>query len=914
MPMTEESLTANNNNNNKRVSEYEFPTAIKVNLPYQSYLNHPYHQQPNNNSINSPQPHSQFQKPKAYISKYNSYTNSSKTMRLITIPSTTAALSAIEKAMGGRLNDELNSPTSPLVSPPPPYLHSEPFEFKFSSGSDKKKPQQRQSVQWPSMMQISTTGATTATVTRPKLARMPPQAIPILSGNSAADEEGFIKAANPHLSKMEYGDSETLYNLRMSDDHYHHSVIGTTSSACATMIHPFDDNTVSYPTFWEDARQTKMHWAFLSFGCALLGSAIWVLVMQVFIIEWAIVMPTATLGLLSLQFGRYRWKRYKHINQQKRQHNEQQQAAAAAAAACMQSNSVKSFVTLQCDPDAFLEPHQPRGYYQSYQQQQQQAGQHVTSQETPPSSLTAEQLQQFNQQQYKQPRHSPSVKKPSQQQQKHPLTVNPHLYRTSAITTITTAGTKNQVNNGSPYYQNPQFLSPVDSPQTPPPAYFLKKIELPEIDSVGDLVSEFECDLGAIQPAHQLLDFYCDTTMLASHVLRFRTGLILATSTVSPARATTAAATTTTKAASKSRHILKSIYAAERAEGMGATVRRSLGTIQQHHDDPFLLLDEFWVGSRGGFPDHPHRGFETVTYLFKGRIQHEDFAGHKGVIGSGDLQWMTAGRGVMHCEMPVSEFTDVSKNTGQIGPKSGSGSEAGNAILNPSQDPEATHGLQLWVNLSKADKQCAPAYQDLRDDQIPRAHPKDGVEVKVIAGEAHGIKSNIYTRTPTMYLDYRMQPHQTIEQAVPKDYSGFVYMLSGKAFFGGESGQEHVSTTNDDYIDKDNKKVSDLSRNHAVVNTTPDQPVKGLPHQALILSRDDETDHLRIETKDQEAHFVILLGKPLNEPIAMDRLFVMNTKEEVQQALQDFREKKDGFEKASEWRSTIAPKGFRLKF
>ncbi|KAF8946993.1 hypothetical protein BGZ47_010654 [Haplosporangium gracile] len=390
--------------------------------------------------------------------------------------------------------------------------------------------------------------------------------------------------------------------------------------------------------------------------------------------------------------------------------------------------------------------------------------------------------------------------------------------------------------------------------------------------------------------------------MLASRALQFRTSL----STLSVA--------TTTTVNTKSRHILKSIYAAERDEGMGAIVRRSLGTIQQHHDDPFLLLDEFWVDSRGGFPDHPHRGFETVTYLLRGQMQHEDFAGHKGTIGPGDLQWMTAGRGVVHCEMPVSAVvaTKGKSNSQTETQVSEAGTSTGkdSSSLRPSQDPEAIHGLQLWVNLSQKDKRCDPAYQDLRDDQIPRARPRDGVEVKVIAGDAYGIKSKVYTRTPTMYLDYRMKKHQTVEQAVPKDYSGFVYMLSGKAYFGGD--KEGVNTTNNK--EETEEKAVDLSRNHAVVNSTPDQPFKGQPHQALLLSRDDGTDHLRIETTDQEAHFVIFLGKPLKEPIVMDRLFIMNTKKESQQALQDFRESKNGFERAEEWRSTIAPKGYRLKF
>ncbi|KAF9904668.1 hypothetical protein EC991_002415 [Linnemannia zychae] len=524
--MTGETLAnSNKSNNNRRVSEYEFPTAIKVDLPYQSYINHPYNQQSYNNSSNpnkAPLPHSQIQKPQAYVSKYNSYTNSSKSMRLITIPSSTsAALSAIEKAKGGRLNDldlSLNSPTSPLVSPPPPYLHSDQSEFQFGIFSDKKnnKQQQRQSVQWPSMMQISsTTGATTATVTRPKLARMPPQAIPILpSGhlNNNTDEGGSVKLSGSRVSRlMESGESETLYNLQMSDDH---QIIGTTSllpsstllSASTTVLHS-THQVQSYPSFWEDVRQTKMHWAFLSFGCVLLGSATWVFVMQVFIVEWAMVMPAATLGLLALLFGRYRWRRSQFIKHQ----------------TCMQSRNVTS-TTLQrvitsekqqqqrYDSDAFLEPHQPRDYYHGAAYQQQHATtiatrpqahqqQQATFQDAPPSPSSTE--PQFNQYQYKQPRLSQLAKKPNQQaqqQQRRPLTVNPGLHRATIGTTSNAAVSgSNQVNNGSPYYQNPQFLSPVDSPQTPPPAYFLKKIELPEIDSVGDLVSEFECDLGSIR-------------------------------------------------------------------------------------------------------------------------------------------------------------------------------------------------------------------------------------------------------------------------------------------------------------------------------------------------------------------------------------------------------------------------------
>lgn len=169
------------------------------------------------------------------------------------------------------------------------------------------------------------------------------------------------------------------------------------------------------------------------------------------------------------------------------------------------TTTLRSIITQQRDSNAFLEPHQPRDYYQAaaYQQQQTTRPQHVTFQDSPPSptSSTTTESHLFNQQLYKQPRLSQMAKKsPSNnQQQRRPLTVNPGLYRATVGAGATAGSPTNQVNNGSPYYQNPQFLSPVESPQTPPPAYFLKKIELPEIDSVGDLVSEFECDLGSIR-------------------------------------------------------------------------------------------------------------------------------------------------------------------------------------------------------------------------------------------------------------------------------------------------------------------------------------------------------------------------------------------------------------------------------
>ena len=144
----------------------------------------------------------------------------------------------------------------------------------------------------------------------------------------------------------------------------------------------------------------------------------------------------------------------------------------------------------------------------------------------------------------------------------------------------------------------------------------------------------------------------------------------------------------------------------EQGEGAGARVRRSIGRPELRNLDPFLMLDEFRVPKGAGFPDHPHRGFETVTYMLSGVMEHEDFCGHRGKIGPGDLQWMTAGRGVVHAEMPASE-------------------------------DEPAHGLQLWVNLAAKDKMVEPQYQELVAKDIPHVE-KDGVTAIIIAGKAFG--------------------------------------------------------------------------------------------------------------------------------------------------------------------------------
>ncbi|KAK3814814.1 MAG: RmlC-like cupin domain-containing protein [Linnemannia elongata] len=286
-----------------------------------------------------------------------------------------------------------------------------------------------------------------------------------------------------------------------------------------------------------------------------------------------------------------------------------------------------------------------------------------------------------------------------------------------------------------------------------------------------------------------------------------------------------------------SRSIVKSVLSKEQSEGVGAKIRRSIGRPELRNHDPFLMLDEFDSDPNGGFPDHPHRGFETVTYMIEGQVQHEDFAGHKGTIGPGDLQWMTAGRGIVHSEMPVKTETRI-------------------------------HGLQLWINLPKEHKMCEPQYQELRDAQIPRATPQDGVVVKVIAGESHGVKSQVYTRTPTMYLDFRMDKNKTVTQTIPSTFTGFIYMLKGKAYIG-------------------------------------DKEFEGKAHHTLTLS-EDGAETVKIQTKDEEAHFVFIAGEPLKEPIVQHGPFVMNTEKEIYDTFVDYQYAKNGFERARNWSSTIA--------
>jgi redox-sensitive bicupin YhaK (pirin superfamily) len=209
---------------------------------------------------------------------------------------------------------------------------------------------------------------------------------------------------------------------------------------------------------------------------------------------------------------------------------------------------------------------------------------------------------------------------------------------------------------------------------------------------------------------------------------------------------------------SKFKSIINVIKGIEQSEGVGARVVRTLGNRQRF--DPFLMLDQFTV-SKGGFPDHPHRGFETITYMLEGTFEHEDFKGHRGLIGPGDIQWMTAGKGIIHSEMP--------KTT-------------------------PAHGFQLWINLPAKSKMIDPKYQEMVSKDIPVVTSEDGkTSVKVIAGSSLGTEAKITTNSPIYYLDINMDADASFEQPVPPNWNAFIVPIEGKGYFGTDDtvGEKH---------------------------------------------------------------------------------------------------------------------------
>lgn len=263
-------------------------------------------------------------------------------------------------------------------------------------------------------------------------------------------------------------------------------------------------------------------------------------------------------------------------------------------------------------------------------------------------------------------------------------------------------------------------------------------------------------------------------------------------------------------------------------EGAGVRLRRSIATERLDTLDPFLLFDHFGSTDPGdyvaGFPLHPHRGIETVTYLLGGNVAHRDSIGSSGVIGAGDVQWMTAGSGILHEEMP------------KVGPR-------------------PLDGFQVWVNLPASLKMTRPRYQDVAAARIPELVRADGVRVRVVAGEVEGVRGAVKEIfAEPEYLDVAMPASRSFEQPVPRGHTALAYVFEGAISFG---------------------DASDAARG---------------PVAATRLVVLGDGDLVRVRTGERPGRFLLLSGKPLGEPVARYGPFVMNTPEEIQQALRELRD------------------------
>ncbi|ODV89860.1 hypothetical protein CANCADRAFT_25374 [Tortispora caseinolytica NRRL Y-17796] len=298
----------------------------------------------------------------------------------------------------------------------------------------------------------------------------------------------------------------------------------------------------------------------------------------------------------------------------------------------------------------------------------------------------------------------------------------------------------------------------------------------------------------------------------------------------------------------RSRIIDKVFLAAEQAEGVGARVRRSIGSRSARNFSPFLMLDHFSVSPKAGFPDHPHRGMETITYVLEGQIQHEDFTGSKGTLNPGDLQFMTAGKGIVHAEMPV-----------------------------PDSDKNIV-GMQLWVDLPLRLKNTAPRYRDLHSGEIPcNKDPDTAAIVRVISGQSHGVDSiRELSYTTVWYLDFTLRPGANIEQLLPEGYNAFVYVLEGEAVVGGTSVAQY---------------------NCALLTNKPGE--NGITLSVPDIEEVDSSEH------QKETRLILVAGEILDQPIVQYGPFVVTSMEEVQQAFLDYQTGRNGFEKSVGWQSEI---------
>ena len=285
----------------------------------------------------------------------------------------------------------------------------------------------------------------------------------------------------------------------------------------------------------------------------------------------------------------------------------------------------------------------------------------------------------------------------------------------------------------------------------------------------------------------------------------------------------------------KIREATEIVTAHQQLEGGGFVVRRPLPSSGLRVADPFLLLDEmgpaeYGPGEAVGAPDHPHRGFETVTYVLDGEFEHEDSAGHRGKLGAGDVQWMTAGAGIVHSEMPSER---IRKEGGRV------------------------HGFQIWVNLPARLKMTRPRYQEVPASGIPEAKSDDGrARVRVIAGEALGASAVIDTHIPIVYQDWTLEADADVTVDLPSDHDALVYVFGGSARLGDEG-----------------REVRDGQL-----------AVLGAGEQVRLRGPAQGADQPR-----EAGRLLLLAGAPIGEPVAHYGPFVMNTSDELREAIADYQ-------------------------
>jgi quercetin 2,3-dioxygenase len=278
-------------------------------------------------------------------------------------------------------------------------------------------------------------------------------------------------------------------------------------------------------------------------------------------------------------------------------------------------------------------------------------------------------------------------------------------------------------------------------------------------------------------------------------------------------------------------------------EGAGVKLRRAFGFGETAETDPFLLLDDFRnerpQDYLAGFPWHPHRGIETITYVLSGTVEHGDSLGNRGVLGSGDVQWMTAGRGIMHQEMPQGD------------------------------DHGRMHGFQLWANLPSSLKMTAPRYQDIKRVEIPEVVDDDGTRVRVVCGEFWGKRGPVEgVAADPQYLDVFVPPGKRKTLKVETERHAFAYVFEGSGSFRAASQPQGVLTEHQ------------LDGNDIVVRET-------VGDRSLVLF--DKGDEVNVQAGEQGTRFLLVSGKPIQEPVAWYGPIVMNTQAELSQAVAELR-------------------------